>query len=262
VRALAFANRGYDLDDCNSYPLAAHASFSAGRHMSDLFTAHRETIMAQVARYFFGTAVPSGVRRKRAKGLFNSLDNDGGVAAWRRQHGVPAGTKPLTGLRICLGHGRMFDLNEYIASRGSVTQEFAARLPAMVSFVRAFVHAEVAGRDPRSLDWKVRRKLEAPELTAKSYFLAEAEALSRLAKVDWARKRGDLEVTSLQHDGIIVMLPTGEHAGADDERVTHLQRSLSAACTAALGYRQPVEVKPFDDGLLAYADSDASDDGD
>ena len=46
----------------------------------------------------------------------------------------------------------------------------------MVSFVRAFVRAEVAGRDPRSLDWKVRRKLEAPELTtAKSYFLSLAE---------------------------------------------------------------------------------------
>ena len=231
--------------------------------------------MAQVARYFFGTAVPRGVRRKRAKGLFNSLDNDGGVAEWRRKHGVPTGTKPLSELRIYLGHGRRFDLNGYIASRGSVTQEFATRLPAMVAFVRTFVRAEVAGRDPRSLDWKMRRKLDAPELTAKSYFLAEAEGLSRLAKVDWARKRGDLEVTSLQHDGIIVMLPavaaaalpaSGEHAGADDAaeagRVAHLERSLSAVCTAALGYRQPVEVKPFDDDLLAYADSDVSDDGD
>ena len=59
-----------------------------------------------------------------------------------------------------------------------------------------------------------------------------AEGLSRLAKVDWARKRGDLEVTSLQHDGIIVMLPAGERAGADDECVAHLERSLSAACRA------------------------------
>ena len=229
--------------------------------MSDLFTMHRETIMAQVARYFFGTAVPRGVRRKRAKGLFNSLDNDGGVAEWRRKHGVPAGTKPLSELRIYLGRGRRFDLNDYVASRGSVTQEFATRLPAMVTFVHTFVRAEVAGRDPRSLDWKMRRKLDAPELTAKSYFLAEAEALSRLAKVDWARKRGDLEVTSLQHDGIIVMLPAGEHADADDARASHLERSLSAACTAALGYRQPVEVKPFDDDLLAYADSEESDVG-
>ena len=110
-------------------------------------------------------------------------------------------------------------------------------------------------------DWKTRRRLRTPELTAKSYFLAEAEGLSRLAKVDWARKRGDLEVTSLQHDGIIVMLPAGEHADADDARASHLERSLSAACTAALGYRQPVEVKPFDDDLLAYADSEESDVG-
>ena len=218
--------------------------------------------MAQVARYFFGTALPSGVRRKRAKGLFNSLDNDGGVAEWRRKHGIPEGTKPLSELRIYLGHGQQFDLNDYIASRSSVTREFAARLPAMVAFVRAFVHAEVAGRDPRSLDWKTRRRLSTPELTAKSYFLAEAEGLSRLAKVDWARKRGDLEVTSLQHDGIIVMLPAGEHTGADDERIARLERSLCAACSAALGYRQPVEVKPFDGDLLAYADSAESDGGD
>ena len=56
--------------------------------------------MVLFARYFFGTAVPCRVRRKRAKGLFNSLDNDGGVAEWRRTHGVPAGTKPLSELRI------------------------------------------------------------------------------------------------------------------------------------------------------------------
>ena len=144
----------------------------------------------------------------------------------------------------------------------------------MVSFVHTFVRAGVAGLDPRSLGWKTRRKLEKPELTAKSYFLAEAEAISRLAKLDWARKRGDLEVTSLQHDGIIVMLPGaslvdapggGAVAAAGDaaeaDRILCLERALTAACTAALGYEQPVEVKPSDDDLLGYADSDKSDAG-
>ena len=98
--------------------------------------------------------------------------------------------RSLSELGIHLGQGQHFDLNAYVDSRGDVTREFAARLPAMVSFVHTFVRAGVAGLDPRSLGWKTHRKLEKPELTAKSYFLAEAEAISRLAKLDWALPDG------------------------------------------------------------------------
>ena len=58
-------------------------------------------------------------------------------------------------------------------------------------------------------------------LTAKSYFLQEAEGLSRQAKVAWAMRRGDARVTNLQHDGIVVELPEGMEAG-------DVQRGMSA----------------------------------
>ena len=53
-----------------------------------MFTDHRETIMAQVGRYFFGLGVPVKVRRKRAKALFNALDNDGGIETWMHSRDI------------------------------------------------------------------------------------------------------------------------------------------------------------------------------
>ena len=258
LRALAFAGCGYDLDDCASYPRAARATFAAGRELSDLFTEHRETIMAQLGRYFFGLGVPVSVRRKHAKALFNALDNDGGIRAWMRTHGVE---KPWQReMRIHLGHGRLFDLAAYIDSRESVTDEFARRLPGMVSFVRAFARARVAGRPYSSLSPREKRKLDAVELTAKSYFLAEAEGLSRLAKMDWARKRGDLPVTSLQHDGVIIVMPPAAPGSDTDAASAQVAAALSQACTDALGYDQPVEVKAMESALLdAYASDDEDD---
>ena len=126
----------------------------------------------------------------------------------------------------------------------------------MVSFVRTFARARVAGRPYSRLSPKEKRKLEAVELTAKSYFLAEAKGLSRLAKMDWARKRGDLPITSLQHDGVIIVLPAAPDASAAEAAATEVEAALSRACTDALGYDQPVEVKPMESELLdAYASS-------
>ena len=255
LRALAFAGCGHDLDDCASYPRAARATFAAGRALSDLFTEHRETIMAQLGRYFFGLGVPVKVRRKHAKSLFNALDNDGGIRTWMRDHGVERPWKQE--MRIHLGRGRLFDLAAYIDGRASVTDEFSRRMPGMVSFVRAFARARVAGRPYSSLSPKEKRKLDAVELAAKSYFLAEAEGLSRLAKVDWARKRGDLPVTSLQHDGVIIVLPAAAPGSDADAALAQVEAALSRVCTDALGYDQPVEVKPMEPDLLdAYASDD------
>ena len=87
-------------------------------------------------------------------------------------------------------------------------------------------------------------------LTAKSYFLQEAEGLSRRAKVDWALKRGDLSVTNLQHDGVVV--------DCGDEDPEAVCRAMAAACEAMLGYEQPVEEKPLGDegGESSADDSD------
>ena len=106
-----------------------------------------------------------------------------------------------------------------------MTEEFERRMPAMYRFVTDWLHAR---RDPRE---------SRSGLTAKSYFLQEAEGLSRAAKVAWARRRGDLAITNLQHDGVVVVC--GEE---DPEEV---RAAMEAACTEVLGYDQPVEEKPL-----------------
>ena len=219
---------------------------------------HRETIFAQIGYYFFGTAIPRvTARRKRAKELLNSLDNSGDVPNWLSSHDIPQGSKPWTrDLHIQLGAGRIgrwggcrFSLLEYRDSRASITQEFALRHPAMVAFVHAFQRDRYSRTPYSQLTPKQRKHLAEPELTAKSYFLAEAEGLSRLAKVDWARKRGDLQVTNLQHDGII-LAPRRPHGAALTDfppaALATITEGLCAASSTALGYDQPVELKPFD----------------
>jgi hypothetical protein len=97
-------------------------------------------------------------------------------------------------------------------------------MPAMHAFVKDWLRAH---GDPRAGNGK-------SGLTAKSYFLQEAEGLSRRAKVDWALKRGDLSVTNLQHDGVVV--------DCGDEDPEAVRSAMAAACEAVLGYEQPVEV--------------------
>ena len=47
------------------------------------------------------------------------------------------------------------------------------------------------------------------ERTAKSYFYAECEQMSRRAKEHCARVRGLGRVTNLQHDGVVMILRDG-----------------------------------------------------
>ena len=78
----------------------------------------------------------------------------------------------------------------------------------------------------------------APARTLKSDVLAEYEARSREAKLLWAAAGGH-DVLSLQHDGIVIALRPGLAASA-------AERELCLACSAALGYEQPVEAKPME----------------
>ena len=152
-----------------------------------------------------------------------------------------------------MGLNEVFDVLEYKRSREEITEEFEEQMPLMMSFVKAWIAAEVHGRRWR-LTWKEQRQVEHPELTAKSYFCQEAEGISRIAKIDWALKRGDHKVTSLQHDGVIVVLKPGITAG---EAATELGRVSGRA----LGYPQPVEDKKMDQTLLAAYVQDDDEDG-
>ena len=134
---------------------------------------------------------------------------------------------------VDLGAGRSFSLLAYQASREAMTEEFERRMPGMTEFVRDWMAARGDARQ-----WR-------PGVTAKSYFLQEPEGLSRAAKVRWCRVRGDVAVTSLQHDGVVMVLPEGM-------TVAQCTQALSLACGTVLGYEQPVEEKPPEDGLGAY----------
>ena len=201
--------------------------------------------MAEVGLYYLGAQASPAARRKSAKSLFNALDNDGSLEAWLRRYGVGTeaerrGHAPMPPFGVD-GGAAVFSLPAYVASRAQLTAEFKRRMPAMT----AFVHDWLAIHDPA--------RVPRHELTAKSYFLQEAEGISRLAKLAWAERRGSgSEVTSLQHDGVVMVLGEGVAPGA-------ATAALSAACEEALGYAQPVEEKP----LGAPDDPESgSDDGD
>lgn len=206
---------------------------------------HREEILAEVGLYFLGALTPVAARRSAAKQLFNALDNDGSLRAWELTHNCQ-NTRPWDGPMPPFGvgaDGAIFHLSAYVNSRTDLTREFEQRMPAMITFVN---------------DWlRIHKpeKMNRCALTAKSYFLQEAEGISRQAKIDWAHRCNGGTVTNLQHDGVIMKLaPHITSALACTE--------LTLACTAALGFPQPVEEKPFEDQTVDDSDSEDAQDGD
>ena len=237
VRNVAFTRRGRDMDDSASYPRACLDCFRGGRVESLKLMAHRELILAGIGEYYFGRSTPEGTRRKWTKDLFNSLDMDGTVRGWRRRYGVREGEKSTAAARVVLGAGQVFDLGQYCASREDLTDEFEQLMPGMHSFVSDWLRAR---SDPR---------VATSARTAKSYFLQESEGLSRGAKVAWAMRRGDLQVSNLQHDGIVISL------GEMTPREAELR--MSEVSSAVLGYHQPVEEKPALGEDVSDLDDDA-----
>ena len=225
------------MDDAASYPRACMDVFRAGRAEARAFMAHREAILAGIGSYYFGAAMPAGARRTKVKELFNALDNDGTVSGWLHKHrdSIAPGGVPLDHARVRLPGGGAFALRAYVASRADMTDEFEELMPGMNTFVLDWLRARDSARQ------------YTHSRTAKSYFLQEAEGLSRQAKVAWAMRRGDVRVANLQHDGVVVAL----HDGVDAAAVV---AGMAAASSLVLGYEQPVEEKP-----LGAADWDSSD---
>lgn len=67
-------------------------------------------------------------------------------------------------------------------------------------------------------------------------------------------QRGDAHVTNLQHDGVVISLPDGVDPSA-------AEAALSDACSAVLGYHQPVEEKPIGEEVEDTADEASGDEG-
>ena len=101
-------------------------------------------------------------------------------------------------------------------------------MPDMTQMVRDWLRMQGDEREPTA------------ERTAKSYFLQEAEGISRQAKLAWAEQRQGVHATNLQHDGVVFRVPDG--MSRED-----LENALSGVCSDALGYPQPVEEKRFGD---------------
>ena len=237
VRQVAFAQRGSEMDDSASYPRACLAAFGAGAsHASQLLAGpNREAILEEVGLHFFGPHMPASERRKHAKELLNAIDNDGSLLGWLQRHNLASAPPPPFGLP----DGTTFALQTYIDSRAALTAEFVAMMPAMNTFVADWLTTHGDARAATS------------ERTAKSYFLQEAEGISRRAKVRWAEQCGGVRITNLQHDGVVVELRGNTEPAL-------VSAALSAACSDALGYWQPVEGKGGgDEDRCADAESSA-----
>ena len=236
VREVALAHRGSEMDDSACYPRACLAVFGAGAyHASQLLAGpNREVILAEVGLHYFGPYMPASERRKHAKQMFNALDNDGSLLGWMEKHDLAMAPPP----RFKLPDGTTFVFQSYVDSRADLTAEFAARMPAMNTFVA---------------DWLRSRgdvRADTSERTAKSYFLQEPEGISRRAKVMWGEQCSGVRITNLQHDGVVVE----SCRKADPAEVS---AALSAVCSDALGYWQPVEGKGVGDDAH-WSDAESS----
>lgn len=223
LRAVALGRSGVGLDDVAAFPNAKAACVAPCQRQIRQFLAHRELIMGRMGAYVFeGEGLTNDEQRRRVKGLFNSLDMDGSLGAWRSRVGLRDGQRPLADFEVQLSGGGVFRFGVYRGVMRHGTTWLAERLPAMRDFVVEHL--------------RVRRdmaRLAHPERTLASYVFQEAEGLSRRTKLQWA-VRGGHTVQNLQHDGVVVRLEGGLGAG-------EAAGQLTAACTRALAYRQCVE---------------------
>ena len=161
-RALPLGRSGVDFDDEASFPRAKAACVAPCRRMIARFLAHREVIMARMGDYALGAtnaqrAAGGGLtakeRRKRIKALFNSLDMDGTLGAWRTRVGLRDGQR-LTGFVVDLGRAGEFRFDAYRRVQAVGTQWLARHMPAMMQFVTAHLRDT---RDSRRLAHRTRR---------------------------------------------------------------------------------------------------------
>ena len=257
LRALALARFGFDFDDSASFPRAALALLCAGSSRARAFLGARKQILRALAAHYFPGLAASGVAgaaeaRDRVKKLFNSLDMDGTFGSWlnntddfgrpfsadipitrRTRRGVvvhPTAADTAAGL---FSDGP-FDLEAYVAEQPVRTAEVRDRMPLMVAICE-------------QLNSEQRRSQVHHERTAKSYILQEMEAFSREAKLAWCSQQSCVPI-NLQHDGVVIRLQPGwlNQSGPED-----VEASLSDFCSAAVGYTQSVEVKPWEGGMVA-----------
>ena len=237
LRQIALGKTGADFDDKAAFPSAKAALVRPCRGAVRAFLRDREHIMQSVGNYFLsddlirlrdGETDPQKIeriRRGNVKALFNSIDMDGSLEAWKRAQGVPSGSRPLSGLTVTLANGRNFCLRSYISEMEAGSLWLADHLPAMRAMTVQWLRA--TGDEKR---------LRHPERTLASYVFQEQEGIARDTKIAWAN-RGGHTVHNLQHDGIIIEL---------NREVTKdtAAKEMSAWCSQALAFPLTVTAPP------------------
>ena len=229
LRAIALRRTGIDCDDSAAFPRAKRAVVTPAAKCIACFLRNREAILLQVGQHLF-PAQSRKEQRARAKVLFNSLDMHGTVDGFYANWGLDAAVAPLFALRLQglqLEPGETFSIRQYQNLQREGSMWLMRRMDAMTQFVRTWL---TQGRD-----W---RRLRQPERTLSSYIWQESEGISRAAKLAWCRRAGHV-VHNLQHDGVIIELRVGTPQA-------QIEGELRQACSHALRYEQPVEVKTMD----------------
>ena len=211
----------------------------AGRDQAAFFLEHREEILRKVGAILFPHATDEA-KRSRAKAAFSSFSMDGSWQQFLRRTFAPCQPVPVVHPRDLTFaiHGRpgvssetsptrRFNLEEYLQSQQDSTAWLRDKLETAIG-AASMVEAWLKLHKPHK---------QHPERTLKSYAYQELESISRQAKETWCERNGHAAF-NLQHDGVMIALSSGMD-------VRTAREELQRASGLALGYHQPVEVKPM-----------------
>ena len=234
IRSTALARFGLDFDDGAAHARAALAVIAVHKELAAEFLRGetREKVLVAVGAALLPGAEPTE-SRKAVKGLFCATEMDGTYSAWRTRNDIPE-DRSLGQGPIALGGGETFHVRELFQQQSLRTQWLAEQLGDLHETVRYWNLHEANVNPPGGAT--------DPARTLKSDVVSELEAVSRTAKWNWACATGRA-VISLQHDGVVIVPLPRDH-GNEEELRSDLQRVSSAA----LGYDQPVEIKPMAEG--------------
>ena len=239
VRDAALQEVSHDLDDAISFPTAQQAVFPFQiRDQGVLITMTQSaTLIAQPKEV--RSAVGNHLLRRdalsqddiyaRAKVLLSAIENGASCESWLRKQppGHLRSSSVLT--NIWISPTTAFNLAAFAREQEARARWLAGTRPHLISFVEA-------------LNGLMQEGDRDAELTAKSYVLQDYEGASRRAKMEWAR-RTQAQVVNLQHDGVRMRFPF-------DVTLDTVTQQISAACSAALGYKQVVCIKQSPKGTL------------
>ena len=234
IRSTALARFGLDFDDGAAHARAALAVIEVHRELAAEFLRGetREKVLVAVGAALLPGAEPAE-SRKAVKGLFCATEMDGTYSAWRTRNDIPE-DRSLGQGPIALGGGETFHVRELFRQQSLRTQWLAEQLTDLHETVGYWNLHEANANPPGGAT--------DPARTLKSDVVSELEAVSRTAKWNWACATGRA-VISLQHDGVVIVPLPRDHGNEEE-----LRRDLRRVSSAALGYDQPVEIKPMTDG--------------